>query len=85
MDPRHLFIDERHTGFCVYCGAQPDTRDHVPSKVFLKEKRDVRAEIALHISSFIRFNTYAKISTVRCARDFAPCHGPGYRTKRDIF
>lgn len=37
MDPRHLFIDERHTGFCVYCGAHPDTRDHVPSKVLLDE------------------------------------------------
>lgn len=37
MDPRHLFIDERLTGMCVYCGAQPDTRDHVPSKVLLDE------------------------------------------------
>jgi hypothetical protein len=37
MDPRHLFIDERLTGMCVYCGAQPNTRDHVPSKVLLDE------------------------------------------------
>lgn len=37
MDPRHLFIDRRLTGMCVYCGDQPDTRDHVPSKVFLNE------------------------------------------------
>jgi hypothetical protein len=37
MDPRHLFIDERHTGMCVYCGTRPDTRDHVPSKVLLDE------------------------------------------------
>lgn len=37
MDPRHLFIDERLTGACVYCGGSPDTRDHVPSKVFLDE------------------------------------------------
>jgi len=37
MDPRHLFIDERLTGICVYCGSQPDTRDHVPSKVLLDE------------------------------------------------
>ena len=35
MDPRHLFIDERLTGMCIYCSAQPDTRDHVPSKVLL--------------------------------------------------
>jgi len=25
-----------------------------------------------------------KISQIRCARDFASCHGPGYRTKKDI-
>jgi hypothetical protein len=44
----------------------------------------VRAESALEISSFVRFNTYAKISQIRCTRDFASCHGPGYRTKKDI-
>lgn len=37
MDPRHLFIDERLTGMCVYCGTHPNTRDHVPSKVLLDE------------------------------------------------
>ena len=37
MDPRHLFMDERLFGKCVYCGSQPDTRDHVPSKVLLDE------------------------------------------------
>lgn len=37
MDPRHLYIDERHTGMCVYCGNYPDTRDHVPSKALLDE------------------------------------------------
>ena len=35
MDPRHLFVDQRLAGMCVYCGAQPDTRDHVSSKVLL--------------------------------------------------
>lgn len=36
MNPRHLFMDERLTGICVYCGApHPDTRDHVPSRVLL--------------------------------------------------
>ncbi len=29
--------DERHTFFCVYCGGDTRTRDHVPSKVFLDE------------------------------------------------
>ena len=29
--------DERQTGFCVYCGSTTETRDHVPSKVFLDE------------------------------------------------
>jgi hypothetical protein len=37
MDPRQLFLDERHKGRCVYCGAEPDTRDHVPSRVLLDE------------------------------------------------
>lgn len=37
MDPRQLFVDVRLTGKCVYCGAQPDTRDHVPSRVFLSD------------------------------------------------
>lgn len=37
MDPKQLFADERTTGFCVYCGAKPTTRDHVPSRVLLDE------------------------------------------------
>lgn len=37
MDPRHLFVDQRLTEMCVYCGGTPNTRDHVPSKVFLDE------------------------------------------------
>ena len=35
MDPKKLFIDERLKGICTYCGAKPDSRDHVPSRVFL--------------------------------------------------
>jgi hypothetical protein len=30
-------MDYRLTGICVYCGAQAETRDHVPSKVLLDE------------------------------------------------
>lgn len=37
MDPRRVFVDERHTGVCAYCGAQPDARDHIPPKVPLDE------------------------------------------------
>lgn len=37
MDPRHLFLDSRLTGACAYCGTQPDTHDHVPSRVLLDE------------------------------------------------
>lgn len=36
-DPRKLFVDERLTGRCVFCGAKPDTRDHCPSRVLLDE------------------------------------------------
>ncbi|MEK6320910.1 MAG: hypothetical protein AABN33_04420 [Acidobacteriota bacterium] len=37
MDPRQLFVDERLTGFCAYCGAAPESGDHCPSKVLLDE------------------------------------------------
>ena len=37
MDPRQLFVDRRLQGYCVYCGRDPDTRDHVPSRVLLDE------------------------------------------------
>ena len=37
MDPKQLFMDERHRGYCAYCGAIPDSRDHVPSKVLVDE------------------------------------------------
>lgn len=36
MDPKHYLIgDKRTQGACVFCGREPDTKDHVPSKVFL--------------------------------------------------
>ena len=31
------FADERNKEWCVYCGGQNETRDHVPSRVFLDE------------------------------------------------
>lgn len=37
MDPKHLFVDERLKGSCVYCGGSPETVDHVPSRVFLDD------------------------------------------------
>jgi hypothetical protein len=37
MNPDHLFVDERCTGMCAYCGGEPSTRDHVPSRVLLDE------------------------------------------------
>jgi hypothetical protein len=37
MDPRKLFADRRHSGFCVYCGGPVETVDHVPSKALLDE------------------------------------------------
>jgi|SRR5690606_9134651 len=37
MDPRHLPIDQRFTGFCVFCGDEPGTQDHVPSKIFIDD------------------------------------------------
>jgi len=38
MNPQHyLFVDDRALGVCVFCGGVPDTRDHVPSKVFVDD------------------------------------------------
>lgn len=36
-EPGKLFVDDRLTGICVYCGTRPGTRDHSPSKVLLDE------------------------------------------------
>lgn len=37
-NPKHyLFVDERLLGQCVYCGAMPESRDHVPPKIFLDD------------------------------------------------
>ena len=35
VDPKKLFSDERFNGYCVYCGGNDATGDHVPSKVLL--------------------------------------------------
>lgn len=37
MDPKHLFFDERLSGGCAYCGKSPETRDHVPARIFLDQ------------------------------------------------
>lgn len=37
MEQLQNFGDIRQTSFCVYCGQGTETRDHVPSKVFLDE------------------------------------------------
>ena len=37
MDPRKLFADERHSAYCVFCGAEPSTREHVASRVLLDD------------------------------------------------
>src|SRR5438309_5431695 len=37
MDPRKLFADERFAALCVYCGGEPSTADHVPSRVLIDQ------------------------------------------------
>ena len=37
MKQIQTFVDDRLAAFCVYCGGSPDTRDHVPARVFLDE------------------------------------------------
>jgi hypothetical protein len=45
MDPRHLRVDDRLLGVCVYCGGPPDTSDHVPSKVLLDDPLPVNLPV----------------------------------------
>ncbi len=36
IDPKMVFMDERlRLNSCVYCGGNPETREHVPPKIFL--------------------------------------------------
>lgn len=35
MDPKKLFYDDRLKDFCIFCGGEANTVDHIPSKVFL--------------------------------------------------
>jgi len=37
MNPSKIFADERMRGCCVYCGGNPETKEHAPPKVFLDE------------------------------------------------
>ena len=37
MDPRHLPVDSRLIGQCVFCGGEPGTSEHVPSKILLDD------------------------------------------------
>jgi len=37
VDPRKLFVDERHAAFCVFCGNPPVTREHAASRVLLDD------------------------------------------------
>ncbi|CAK8717345.1 HNH endonuclease [Candidatus Electrothrix aarhusensis] len=37
MNPKHFCVDQRLCGTCVYCGSQPNTRDHVPSRILLDD------------------------------------------------
>ena len=39
------FGDHRELAFCVHCGKETETRDHVPSKVFLDEPLPVNLPV----------------------------------------
>lgn len=43
--------DKRQTGFCCYCGRGTETRDHVPSKVFLDEPYPTNLPVAFACQS----------------------------------
>jgi len=66
MNPCHLFMDERLTGMCVYCGAHPETRDHVPSKVLLdKPYRDrMLVPMRIYFDRYRRGKSYDEVSII---------------------
>ena len=36
IDPNQIFMDKRlHLESCVYCGGDPETKEHIPPKIFL--------------------------------------------------
>src|SRR5262245_62097325 len=37
VEQLRTFGDERQMAWCVYCGRDTETRDHVPSRIFLDE------------------------------------------------
>ena len=37
MEQIRTFSDQRLDGHCIYCGGEPETREHVPSKVLLEK------------------------------------------------
>lgn len=45
MDPRHLFVRQRLTRSCVYCGGIADTQDHVSSRVLLDDPKPVNIPV----------------------------------------
>jgi hypothetical protein len=58
MDPRHLFADECLRGFCVYCGGESSTADHVPARVFLDEPHPETARV---VDACAKCNTEASL------------------------
>lgn len=37
MEQIRTFSDQRLDGLCIYCGGEPETREHVPSKILLEK------------------------------------------------
>ena len=60
MDPRQLCVDKRLTGMCAYCGGQPDTRDHVPSRVFLSDPVPDDLSVVEACEECVIFNGFAE-------------------------
>lgn len=66
------FTDDRLAAFCVYCGGPPDTRDHVPARVFLDEPYPTNLPI---VGSCRRCNEGASSDEeyVACLLEVAAC------------
>jgi hypothetical protein len=72
VDPRRLFADERLQDFCVYCGGEPSTADHVPARVFLDEPHPETARV---VDACAKCNTEASLDEqyVACLIECVVC------------
>lgn len=72
VEPTPVFADERLRGFCVFCGGEPSTDDHVPARVFLDEPYHAAANV---VDACLKCNSGASLDEqyVACLIESVVC------------